>query len=69
MLDGWEGATMPIVGMTAEEMAASVAAPFVSHDGTPAYFTLDGRRLRSGELKSGVYVRVVNGHAQKTIIQ
>lgn len=69
VLDGWEGATMPIVGMTAEEMAASVAAPFVSHDGTPAYFTLDGRRLRSGELKSGVYVRVVNGHAHKTIIQ
>ncbi len=69
VLDNWDGATMPIVGMTQEEMAASVAAPFFNPDGVAAYFTLDGRRIKAGELKSGVYVRVVDGQARKTIIQ
>ena len=68
VLDNWDGATMPIVGMTPEEMAASVDAPFVS-DGAATYFTLDGRRVEAAELRQGVYVRVMNGRAQKTIIQ
>lgn len=69
VLDGWEGATMPIVGMTAEEMAASVAAPFVSRDGKPTYFTLDGRRVQTDQLKSGVYIKVIDGQAKKMIVK
>jgi len=66
----WTGLTMPINGVTDEEIsAASISQPSTSVDNVVIY-TLDGRRISANQpLKSGVYVKVSDNKSCKFIVK
>ena len=69
IVEAWTGATMPIEGVTDEEIAAGISLPqATSPDAEPAaYYSLDGRQVaHPGE---GVYIKISNGKTTKTIIK
>ena len=74
VLEAWTGKTMPINGVTDEEKAANasgIALPTVARQMANGLYTLDGRYLSSdkGLLRPGLYIRVADGKAYKTVIQ
>lgn len=66
----WSGETIPINGVTPEEIAlASISQPFVTSE-NPVIYTIDGRRLDNNrQAKPGIYVISTNGKTNKIIIK
>ncbi len=78
VIKDWEGVTMPINGVTQaeidknnERILTAIEAPEAKTHAVEGIYTLDGRRLSSDadNLKRGIYIKVVNGKAYKTIIK
>lgn len=77
VMDSWDGPTMPIIGVTEEEIAKNnerqesgivfVTLPRL----VDGLYTLDGRNVTNSNssLKAGVYIKVVGGRAYKTIVK
>ena len=69
IISDWPGLTMPIEGVTSEEMAADIemaTAQTLSADGT---YTIDGMLVDEWHLKPGLYIKVRNGIATKVIVK
>ena len=64
----WDGPTMPIEGVTAEEIAAAVSLPQADALPQATLVTLSGQPV-AGQPRPGIYLRIINGKATKTIIQ
>jgi len=78
VLTDWQGETMPINGVTQaeidknnERIRTAIDIPEIRSYAVEGVYTVDGRRLSSGSenLKSGLYIKVINGKAYKTIIK
>lgn len=74
VFENWDGPTITINGVTEEEreannIATTISLPVKNSSVNDGFFTLDGRHVSEGNLKAGLYIRVVNGHAYKTIIK
>ena len=74
--DHWTELTMPIHGVTEEEKeinALGIVLPSAAAVGlADGYYTLDGRSTVSpakGSLRPGLYIKVVNGRAFKTVVK
>jgi hypothetical protein len=72
--EDWSGMTMPINGVTNEEkeandIATAIQLPTVLSNSSEGIYTLDGRQMTKGQLKSGLYIKVINGRAYKTIVK
>lgn len=74
--DNWTGATLPIEGITQEDIDANVKVTSLSsivkdNSKIDGIYTIDGRRLSDSStgLKKGLYIKVVDGHAQKVILK
>lgn len=70
VLSDWGGVTIPIYGAD-EEMAKSVLPVWADGEAGGAavpdgYYTVDGRRVEA-PVSGGVYIRVLNGKAEKTV--
>ena len=74
VLESWSGQTMAISGVTDEEKAANATGihlPTASGSVVNGLYTIDGRYLSPAgtTLKPGLYIRVVDGKACKTVIK
>ena len=69
VVDSWAGATMPIEGITDEEIASGIDTPSVarSQTGSTAVFDLQGRSIQAGQQHKGLSIQVKNGKATKII--
>ena len=69
----WTGATVPIKGMSEEELAIQSTVGLVQAVAveTPAdgIYTLDGRAVGSAPLRPGIYVKVTDGRVRKTVVK
>ena len=70
VVESWDGITMPIEGVTEEEMLTAIRSLAVP-DGaaTPGYFTLSGQKIAKDRVAPGIYIRVLNGKGIKAIIR
>ena len=74
VIDNWEGKTMPISGVTDEEKEhnnisgiSTIAKTSSQPDGI---YSIDGRNVTTAtSLKHGIYIKVINGQAYKTVIR
>lgn len=75
VIENWKGETMPINGVTDEEKAANnekiqtgiqIVSKSFRQNGL---YTLDGRPVNDSHVKSGLYIRVVDGRTYKTMIK
>ena len=64
----WDGPTMPIVGVTPEEMTASVSSPSAIMQSESVY-SLDGRRADDSNLKPGIYIKVKDNRVYKFTVR
>ena len=64
VVDSWAGATMPIEGITDEEIASGIGQIFHTVPEEPVY-DLQGRRIVPSSLKKGIYIL----NRQKHIVQ
>ena len=70
IIDEWNGDSMPIYGVTEEEMAAGIEPTTIGTHKTDGCYTLDGRRLNNTEqLTPGLYIMVKDGQGRKTIVK
>ena len=70
VVSSWAGETMPIEGVTEEEIAAGITVPQGTMEGGEYYyFTLGGQRIDGGQPRPGIYLKVGNGIITKTIIK
>lgn len=70
VVDEWDGPTMPINGVTEEEMAAAIKLPTAVTLRSNGFYTIDGRYIgNDSKLKPGLYIRVEDGKAYKTIMK
>ena len=70
VVSSWAGETMPIEGVTEEEIAAGITLPQGTMEGSEYYyFTLGGQRIEGGQPRPGIYLKVGNGIITKTIIK
>ena len=71
--DGWAGETMPIVGLTDEEKALIVTTSISAIEGNAnanaTMYNTNGVRVGDGSMHNGVYIKVENGKAKKTIVK
>ena len=69
----WTGPTVPIKGMSEEEIAIESTVGLVQtvsgEASSAGYYTLDGRAVGSEPLRPGIYVKVTNGRVRKTVIK
>ncbi len=70
VVDHWDGPTMAIEGVTPEEIAAGIGGVCINDaNQTPVYFNLSGQPVNTSQPKPGIYIRVVNGRAVKTVVR
>ena len=69
----WDGPTMPINGVTQEEIdlltASTILSPTVSTSAADGLYTIDGRRVSSPLPVKGIYISVENGQARKVVVK
>ncbi len=68
VVSNWSGATMPIEGITDEEIADGITLLQTTTDDSRQLFTLGGQRVEQ-QPKAGVYIQISNGKSQKIIIK
>jgi hypothetical protein len=75
--DNWTGLTMPLVGVTQEEIAHNnelwaTGIGLLQHQQPSVIdgiYTVDGRNVTHQSLKSGLYIKVVDGKSYKIFIK
>ena len=67
VVESWAGPTMPIEGVTQEEIEAGISAPFI--DTVTTVYTLNGQRTDEQQQRPGIYIKIINGKPTKTIIR
>ena len=75
--DNWTGLTMPLVGVTQEEIAHNnelwaTGIGLLQHQQPSVIdgiYTIDGRNVTHQSLKSGLYIKVVDGKSYKIFIK
>lgn len=71
VIEDWNGAVMPIEGVTDAEKAANTAGivlPTVTKM-SEGYYTIDGRRLMTVPAQGGLFIKVENGQARKVVVR
>ncbi|MGX8695012.1 MAG: glycosyl hydrolase [Prevotella sp.] len=69
-VDTWNGPTMPIEGVTEEEIASGIEdINRTSMNGNQIVYDLQGRKWVNGSVKKGVYIQMRNGKAVKRSIR
>ena len=65
----WEGETMPIIGVTQEEMDVMGIVPLttVQQHLKDGLYTIGGQTVDSDRLQRGIYIKIENGRARKII--
>ncbi|MBO4810917.1 MAG: hypothetical protein J5552_05050 [Prevotella sp.] len=56
VVSSWDGLTMPIVGVTQEEIEASVGSVVNTNDAQQTVYDLQGRKVEQTELTKGIYI-------------
>lgn len=76
VIENWEGQTMPINGVTdadktANEAKVSTGIHYVAVKTKAAdgIYTVDGRSVSPQSMKPGLYIKVVDGRAYKTVVK
>ena len=70
VVDSWAGPTMPIEGISEEEIADAIATPTANSGETyTQLFDLQGRSISSPTSAKGIYIIVKNGKTTKTIVK
>ncbi len=73
VLYNWEGLTMPINGVSQEEidllMTSAITSPTVNTTTADGLYTIDGRRVSAPLPVKGIYISVENGQARKMIVK
>ena len=67
VVEQWAGPTIPIEGVTQEEIEAGIDVP--TAEAAAAIFTLNGQRVADRQVRPGIYIKTVNGKTIKTIIR
>ncbi len=65
----WDGPSIPIEGITDEEIAAGIGMPAADGQQQGSLYTLSGQPVGNSQPHPGIYVRIINGKATKTIIK
>ena len=68
VINSWDGLTIDIEG-AAQEIADGISLPIAADEASSKWYTIDGRHLDSQTAKSGIYIRMKNGRAFKTIVK
>ena len=70
VVTAWDGPTMPIDGITDEEMATAINTISLSHPATDVVlYTLGGQHVNSQHPAPGIYIKVQNGKASTILIR
>jgi hypothetical protein len=67
VIAAWAGATMPIEGVSEEEIAAGIQSAEATRTPGATIYSLDGRAASTTTAQPGVYVKKTNGKTTKTI--
>ena len=67
IVNSWTGATMPIEGVTDEEMVAGVSQLKADNEGAAVFYSLGGQQV--AQPQPGIYIKITNGKKTKTIIK
>ena len=73
VLYNWDGPTMPINGVSQEEidllMTNAITSPTINVTAADGLYTIDGRRVSAPLPVKGIYISVENGQARKMIVK
>ena len=75
LYDTWDGPTLPIVGISEEDkeknVALGIGSPVLRATATDGVYTIDGRYVGEDDssLKQGLYIKVTEGRAYKTVVK